>query len=164
MSQTNKEVVTMLRSLLANGMEINAAVDNEGNTAINLLCQAGYYLADLNTTLAEELIDAGADVDQPNQSGKTPLMSFSGQGNETKYGISELLLDNNVDVNYVDKLGNTALIYAAGNSDQMSAKRIVSLILEKDKSTLERVNNAGQTAMDIAIQQNNEAVVKQLMI
>ena len=30
--------------------------------------------------------------------------------------------------------------------------------------TLERVNNAGQTAMDLAIQHNNEAVVKQLMI
>ncbi|WP_158827413.1 ankyrin repeat domain-containing protein [Mucilaginibacter lacusdianchii] len=162
MSQYNKDIVKMLQFLLANGLDINAAVDNERNTALNLLCQAG-YLADLNNTLVEELIDAGADVNQPNQSGKTPLMSFAQKGNEMKYNIAELLLDNNADVAYVDQLGNTALIYAAGNTDQMSGKRIVSLILEKDKSTIERVNNAGQTAMDVAIQHNNEAVVKQLI-
>lgn len=162
-SQDLKDVVKMLRTLLENRLDFNAAVDNEGNTALNLVCQAG-YLADLNSSLAEELIDAGADLNQPNQSGKTPLMSFAQRGNEMKYNIAELLLDNDADTSYVDQLGNTALIYAAGNSDQMSGKRIVSLILEKDKSTLERVNNAGQTAMDVAIQNNNEAVVKQLMI
>lgn len=164
MSQNSKDVVLMLRILLANGLDIDAAVDNEGNTALNLLCQAGYYLADLNTPLAEELIGAGANINQPNQYGKTPLMSFAGRGNEIKYALAELLLDNNADVTYVDQLGNTALIYAAGNSDQMSGKRVVSLILKKDKSTLDRVNNAGQTAMDVAIQQNNEAVVKQLIL
>ena len=163
MSQSSKDVVKMLQVLLANGLNVDAAIDNEGNTALNLLCQAGYYLADLNAPLAEELIDGGADINQPNQSGKTPLMSFAERGNEMKYGIAELLLDNNADVTYVDQSGNTALIYAAGNADQMSGKRIVSLILEKDRSTLDRVNNAGQTAMDVAIQQNNEAVVKQFM-
>ena len=127
------------------------------------MCQAG-YLANLNTTLVEELIDAGTDSNQPNQEGVTPLMSFAQRGNETKYNIAELLLDNNADVNYVDRLGNTALLYAAGNADHMSGKRIISLILEKDTSTLDRVNNAGQTAMDAAIAQNNEAAVKQLMI
>jgi ankyrin repeat protein len=162
MSQNNKDIVKMLQTLLANGLDENAAVDNEGNTALNLLCQAG-YLADLNTTLVEELIDAGAEVNQPNQSGRTPLMSFAQKGNEMKYGIAELLLDNDADVTYVDQSGNTALIYAAGNTDQMSGKRIVSLILEKDNSNLDRVNNAGQTAMDVAIQHNNETVVKKLI-
>jgi ankyrin repeat protein len=163
MSQNNKDIVTMLRVLLSNGLNINSPADNEGNTALNVLCQAG-YLADLNTALVEEFIDAGANIDQPNQSGITPLMSFAAKGNEMKYGIAELLLDNEADSSYVDQLGNTALIYAAGNSDHMSGKRIVSLILEKDKSTLDRVNNAGKSAMDAAIQQNNEAAVKQLMI
>lgn len=163
MSQTNKDIHKMLQVLLENGLKIDMPADNEGNTGLNLLCQAG-YLADLNGTLAEELIDAGADMNLPNQVGKTPLMSVAERGNEMKYGIAELLLDNNANVTYVDQLGNNALIYAAGNTDHMSGKRIVSLILEKDKSTLGRTNNAGQSAMDIAIRQNNEAVVKQLMI
>lgn len=163
MSQINKDIIVMLQVLLANGLDTNAAVDNDGNTALSLLCQAG-YLADLNATLAEELIDAGADVNRPNQSGKTPLMSFAQKGNETKYNIAELLLDNNADVTYVDQSGNTALIYAAGNSDHASGKRMISLILKKDDSTLNQVNNVGQTAMDMAIQQNNETAVKQLMI
>ncbi|MBE9602958.1 ankyrin repeat domain-containing protein [Pedobacter sp. MC2016-24] len=163
MSREISDVVKILQVLLANGLDVNAAVDKEGNTALNLLCQAG-YLADLNNRLAEELIDAGADVNQSNQSGKTPLMSFAERGNEMKYNIAELLLDHDSDVTYVDKSGNTALIYAAGNSDHMSGKRMISLILDKDKSTLNRVNNAGQTALVIAVQQNNEAVVKQLMI
>jgi ankyrin repeat protein len=164
MSQTNKDLLKMLRILLANKLNIDAAVDNEDNTALNLLCQADYYLADMNTTIVEELIDAGADVNQPNHLGKTPLMSFAERGNEMNYGIAELLLDNAADLSYVDQSGNTALIYAAGNSDHMSGKRIISLILDKDKSTLERVNNAGQTAMDVAVQNDNEAAVKQLMI
>jgi ankyrin repeat protein len=163
MSREISDVVKILQILLANDLDVNAAVDKEGNTALNLLCQAG-YLADLNNRLAEELIDAGADINQSNQSGKTPLMSFAERGNEIKYNITELLLDHDVDVTYVDKSGNTALIYAAGNSDHMSGKRMVSLILDKDKSTLDRVNNAGQTALDIAVQQNNEATVKKLMI
>jgi ankyrin repeat protein len=152
----------MLRTLAENGLDVNATVDNDGNTALNLACQAR-YLADLNTSLAEELINAGARINLPNLLGKTPLMSFAQLGNETKYNIGELLLDHNADLAYTDQLGNTALMYAAGNTDHMSGKRIVSLILDKDISTLERINNAGQTAMDIAIAQNNEAVVKQLM-
>jgi ankyrin repeat protein len=163
MSQYNKDIINMLQMLLANGLDVNAAIDNEGNTALNLVCQAG-YLADLNTRMVEELVDAGTDVNQPNQSGITPLMSFAARGNESKYGIAEMLIDSDADVSYVDKFGNTALIYAAGNSDHMSGKRMTSLVLEKDKITVERVNNAGQSAMDVAIQQNNEAVVKQLII
>ncbi len=162
MSRNTKDIIKMLKTLVAHELDINAAIDNEGNTALHLLCQAG-YLADLNNTLVEECIDAGGDINQPNQSGKTPLMAFAEKGNEMKYGIAELLMDSGADVNYVDQSGNTALIYAAGNADQMSGKRIVSLILEKDNSRLDLVNNAGQTAMDVAIQHNNEAVVKQLI-
>jgi ankyrin repeat protein len=161
-SQDLRDIVKILRTLVAGNLDVNDPIDNDGNTALNLVCQAN-YLADLNNSLAEELIDAGTRINLPNLFGKTPLMSFAQTGNEMKYNIGELLLDNDADVAYVDQLGNTALMYAAGNTDHMSAKRIVSLILDKDMSTLEQVNNAGQTAMDIAILQNNEAVVKQLM-
>ncbi|MBE9585131.1 ankyrin repeat domain-containing protein [Mucilaginibacter sp. JRF] len=162
MSQDLKDVVKMLRALISHGFELDEAVNNDGDTAINLVCQAG-YLADLNAALVEELIDAGCDINKPNTWGKTPLMSFATKGNEEKYGIAELLLDNNADTTYTDKAGKTALMYAAGNADKMSGKKMVSLIVDQDASTVDRVDNAGQTAMDIAVQNDNEPVVKLLL-
>lgn len=162
MSQDIKDIKLMLRTLTNKGLDIDAAVDNNGNTPLNMVCQGG-YLADLNTSLAEELVEAGCDINKPNAWGKTPLMSFAERGNEMKYSIAELLLDHNADAKYVDKTGNTALMYAAANTDKMSGKKIVSQILDKDTSTVDRVNNTGQTAMDIAVKHDNEAVVKQLL-
>lgn len=162
MSRDLKDIIKILRTLINNGLDIDALITNEGDTAINVVCQAG-YMADMNTQLAEELIDAGCNINKPNYAGKTPLMSFAQKGNEPKYGIAELLLDNDADTTFADNTGNTALMYAAANSDQMSAKKLLSLILDHDKSTIEKVNNAGQTAMDIAIQNGNEAAVKQIL-
>jgi ankyrin repeat protein len=74
-----------------------------------------------------------------------------------------LLLDSNAETKYADKYGNTALMYAAANADKMSAKKLVSLMLDKDCSIVGQVNNVGQTAMDMAIKNDNEAVVKLLL-
>ena len=162
MSQDLNDVIKILRTLIDNGLDVDAAITNEGDTAMNVLCQAG-YLADLNTSLAGELTGAGCAVNKPNHYGKTPLMSFAQRGNEPKYGIAELLLDHRADTTHADNNGNTALIYAAANPDQVSAKRLVSLLLDRDPSTIEKVNNAGQTAMDIAIISGNDAVVKRIL-
>lgn len=162
MSRDLKDIRLMLQILIGHGLDLNAPANNNSDTALNLVCQAG-YLADLNTALAEELIEAGCDIDMPNTQGKTPLMSFSERGNENQYNIAELLTDHNADASRADGNGNTALMYAAANPDKMSAKRIASLILEKDPSTAGRVNNAGQTAMDLAVRNDNEAVVKLLL-
>ncbi|WP_426581260.1 ankyrin repeat domain-containing protein [Mucilaginibacter sp. R-33] len=162
MSRDLKDIVKMLRILIKHGLDLDAAVNNDGDTALNIVCQAG-YLADLNIVLAEELVEAGCDINKPNVWGKTPLMNFAQKGNEIKYNIAELLLDNNADTTYADKTGNTALMYAAANGDKMSGKKIVSLLLDKDSSTVENVNNAGQTAVDVAVQHNNEAVVKLML-
>ncbi|EHQ24856.1 ankyrin repeat domain-containing protein [Mucilaginibacter paludis] len=162
MSKDLKDVVLILRTLINHGLQLDAAVNNESDTVLNVLCRAG-YLADLNTALAEELVEAGCDINKPDASGKTPLMSFAERGNEIKYNIAELLLDHHADTTYVDGNGNTALMYAAANPDKMSGKKLVSLLLDQDPSVADRVNNAGQTAMDIAIKNDNEAVVKQLL-
>ncbi|TDQ09486.1 ankyrin repeat domain-containing protein [Pedobacter metabolipauper] len=162
MSQDIKDVVLMLRTLIKHGLELDSAVNNESDTALNAVCRAG-YLADLNALLAEELIEAGCDINKPNASGKTPLMSFAERGNEVKYSIIELLLDNDADTTYTDKNGNTALMYTAGNPDKMSGKKMISLILSQNTSTIDKVNNTGQTALDIAVKNDNEAAVKQLI-
>lgn len=162
MSRDLKDVIKMLRKLVDGGLNINAPANADRDTALHLVCQAG-YLADLNLNLAEEIIESGADVNTTNHDGQTALMAFCAQGDETKFALAELLLDNGADTTYVDKRGNTALIYAAGNGNKMSAKRMVGLLLDQDTSTIEKANNAGQTALDLAVQRDNEAVVKQIL-
>jgi len=162
MSSDLKDLVLMLKTLIKKGLDLDASINDEGDTALNIICQAG-YLADLNKKLAEVLVDEGCDVNKPNKSGETPLMSFAARGNEIKYDVAALLIDNNADTTCVDKSGNTALIYAAMNSDKMSGKKIVSLILDKEKLSIMRINNAGQSALDIAVNNDNEAVVKLLL-
>lgn len=163
MSQDLKDMVRILRALIGKGLKLDQSINAEGDTALNLICQSR-YLADLDHLLAEELIESGCDLNRANLAGKTPLISFAQKGNEIRHGIAELLLDNGADVNYTDATGNTALLYAAGNPDHLSARKMVTLLVEKVPSSTEKVNNAGQTAMDIAIKQNNEALVKVLLV
>ncbi|MVN91932.1 ankyrin repeat domain-containing protein [Mucilaginibacter aquatilis] len=162
MSKDLKDIALILQRLIDNGLDKDAEINANGDTALGLVCSLG-YLADLNNKLAEILVEAGCNVNKPDLLGKTPLMSFAARGNESKYNIAELLLDNGADAKYVDSTGFTALMYAAANSDKASAKMITELLLDAESSVVENVNNAGQTAMDIAVNNNNEAVVKLLL-
>lgn len=153
---------TILHALLDAGLDVNAPVDAAGNTALIYVANMDYF-ADQNYTLAEELIEAGADVNRTNLAGVTPLMAFAVKGDEQEHGIAELLLDNGADPSLADKTSNTALMYAASNRNRLSAKKIAELILDSGYEDLDRTNNSGQTAMDIAVSRENEALVKLLL-
>ncbi len=165
MKDPMKETITILRTLIDKGLDVNAFVDANGNTALNLVCGVSYGndFGGTSNPAVEELIDAGADVNLPNKEGKTPLMSFAIAGDEHKYNLAELLLDHKADTTPVDRASNTALMYAAGNSNKQSAKKIVELLLDAGDNTMEKVNNRGETALDIAVKSENEAVVKLLL-
>ncbi len=137
-------------------------IDESGNTALMLLAQS-MYLKEHQTMIAEEMIDAGININKANYDGETALMFFSSLCDENKYGVVELLLDNDVETNSTDKYNNTALMFACINERPMAAKRIVELILAKDSSIVSKVNNREMTAMDLAVAKNNEAVVKVLL-
>ncbi len=160
-----KEVIAILRTMIDKGLDLNASVDNKGNTALNLVCGVSYGndFGGISYSAAEELIDAGCDINLPNLEGKTPLMSFALAGDENKYNLAELLLDHQADTTPVDRASNTALMYAAGNPDKMSAKKIVELLLDAGDKSMDKANNMGATALDIAVKQGNEAVVKLLL-
>ncbi len=160
-----KEVIPILRTMIDRGLDVNAFVDEKGNTALNLVCGVSYGndFGGTSYPAAEELIDAGCDINRSNLEGKTPLMSFAVAGNEIKYNLAEFLLDHQSDTGVVDKLSNTALMYAAGNPDKISAKKIVELILDAGDTSVDKVNNRGENALDIAVKQENEAVVKLLL-
>lgn len=157
-----KTYTTILRALFDAGLDANAPVDAAGNTPLIYVANLDYF-ADQNNTVAEELIEGGADVNRANLNGQTALMVFAAKGDEQEHGIAELLLDNGADPSLTDKSSNTALMYAASNSKKLSGKKIAELILDNGYKDLDRTNNAGQTAMDIAVATENEALVKLLI-
>lgn len=160
--EVRKTYTIILRALFDAGLDPNAPVDTQGNTPLIYVANLDYF-AELNNTIAEELIEGGADVNRTNLSGQTALMVFAAKGDEQEHGIAELLLDNGADPSLTDKTSNTALMYAASNSKKLSGKKIAELILDNGYKDLERTNNAGQTAMDIAVAKENEALVKLLI-
>jgi len=157
-----KMFVSILHSLFDAGLDPDATIDKEGNTALCYVAMMDYFCGQ-NNTLAEEIIEAGADVNVANLEGLTPLMIFARKGDEQEHGIAELLLDNGAYPALLDKKSNTALMYAAGNYKHMSGRKIAELILDAGYKDLERTNNAGKSAMDIADDNQNEALVKMLI-
>lgn len=160
--ELRKVYTTILRALFDAGLDLDAPIDKEGNTALCYVALMDYF-CDQNNTIAEELLEAGANPNKANLQGLTPLMIFARKGDEQEHAIAELLLDNGADPALVDKDSNTALMYAAGNYKKASGKKIAELILDSGYKDIERANNKGQTAMDIAVSNENESLVKLLI-
>lgn len=160
--QSQTVIRKILLTLIDNGLDVNNPIDNNGNTPLIYLV-ANNSLSGMMNTMSEDLIEAGSNLNQTNNGGQTALMFFAYGGDEDRDGIAELLLDNKADCTLTDASSNTALMYAAANPNKMSAKRIAGLILEADSSIANSANNAGKTAMDMAVENNNEALVKVLL-
>jgi len=163
-NQIPAEIKKILRSLEKNKIDISAPVDDAGNTALHLIADRAYgqacYLNHAELALLDELLEMGEEVNATNLLGQTPLMLFAETGDENKHAIAEALLDAEAEVRLRDKNGCTALHYASRNTKHSSAVKIARLILEKDNSIASLGDNLGKTAMDYAVECNNEALVK----
>ncbi len=92
--------------------------DHEGRTPLHWAAQQDHK------TMAELLLDNGADVNDRNNSGNTPLHEAALNGHKD---IAELLLVNNADVNAVDHDGVTPLRSATENDH----KEVTIVLLAK---------------------------------
>jgi ankyrin repeat protein len=95
------------------------------------------------------LLDKGADPKVVDATAKGPLVYAVGRG---FYGVTRLLLDRGVDVNA--RYGNdlTALMWAAGYSDEAGVedvKKVLALLIERG-ARLDDQDNRGRTALMIA--------------
>lgn len=69
-----------------------------------------------------------------------------------------------MDVEGRDRDGNTVLHYAAMNSNDSVAKEMVEMLFEFDFKDAEVANNDGKTALEIATDQDNEPLVKLILM
>jgi uncharacterized protein len=89
---------------LASGIDANASVDQEGNTALMVAANNG------RTAIVDDLLRAGADANITNREKVSPLMRAATQDDAA---LVQKLLDANADLHHKDTRGDTALSFAA---------------------------------------------------
>ena len=150
-----------LKSLLDAGLDINGFVDSEMNTALNLSC-CSRHSWDMASFYRAEMLESGlCDFNLANKDGVTPLMNLC-RCADTENDVI-MMLEQGVDMSLRDTKGNTALMYLAHNGNQGIARSIADLMFSFGDPLPSVTNNESKTALDIAIEENNEDLVKFLL-
>jgi ankyrin repeat protein len=105
------------------------------------------------------LLEAGADVNQTDKSGNSPLLLAAMYGPEASV---KALLEAGADVNQTDKSGNSPLLLAAMYGPEASVKALVKTLLEAG-AAVDQTNKWGVAPLSLAAEFAPEAVVKQLL-
>ncbi len=97
-----------------------------------------------NLAVAQKLLDMGVPADEPERSGLT-LLDRAVLGNQVR--MAQLLIARGADVNHVDKIGFTPLLYAA--SIDFGDSAMVDLLLKSGAHADVRTKD-GLSALDLA--------------
>ncbi len=138
-----------VQRLIEEGADVNA--ENKYGYYTPLLAAASDGLV----VIAKFLLSNGADVNQQNQIGRTPLHEVSWNGH---VGVAELLLTNGADVDARDSSGATPLHQAVANSHVA----IIKLLLTKG-ADLNARDWRGDMPLHRAIRIGDTTVVKLLL-
>jgi ankyrin repeat protein len=161
-----KKIQRILKSLVAAGLNLDDTIDDLSNTAFiescRILSRARINGDSFDATLIATFMELGCDVNLSNKDGQTALMLMAKKDLDTE-NLFITLLENGAKTDAVDSHGNTPLMYAAGNDNQSAAKTYIEIMAEFGDLKAGAVNNKGKTAMEIAVDKNYEAVVKQLI-
>jgi len=143
-----KYEVEQLKSLLANGANVNAQ-DNFGQTTLHHAAVKGHE------SIVALLLTNGASVDPRDNAGRTPLHYATGAG-FGRYGveggsvdIAQLLLDEGANINVTDRVGWTPLHYAAYLGMLWRKVDMVELLVNRG-ADMDIVDNRGRTALSLA--------------
>ena len=104
-----------------------------------------------DTELIKSLITSGAEVDKPDDYGRTALMFAAGLGNTKTVG---LLINKGAEVDHADNEGQTALIHAAWRGRTEN----VELLIDKG-AEVDHTNRYGSTALMFAARLGNTKTV-----
>jgi uncharacterized protein len=107
---------------------------------------------DLNYERVKAVVDAGADLNELDENGFTPLMTAAYYGNGP---IVKYLCEKGADVNVRDKDGNTALMYASAFGFENVVKTLLAY-----KADVHFVNKQGYKALTSAAKEHQAIIVK----
>jgi ankyrin repeat domain-containing protein 50 len=108
-------------------------------------------------TAAEMLLTAGANVNERDQEGRTPLSWAAEGGHQT---VVKLLLETGkADVDSRDHNGRTPLSMAAEGGHQT----VIKLLLETGRANVDPKGNNGRTPLSMAAERGHQTVVKLLL-
>jgi ankyrin repeat protein len=137
--------VTLVKSLLASGAEVDARSPDSGGTALHY---AAYFR---QLEVARLLIASGADVNaQDYETGFTPLMQATIRGN---VDVARYLISRGANVNATANSGNTAIMLAAIPSLRVPPD-LVRLLIDSGADLGIR-NEFGYNVSEIAANFNN---------
>lgn len=141
----------MIADLVAQGADLNATTDKSGETSLHLA--ARFARADA----AKRLLDAGADANSQDNTGRTPLHSAVAAD---AMGVFQILLRNratNLNARMHD--GTTPLILAA----RLATEGMVEDLINAD-ADINAADNSGKTALHWAAAVNNVDAVNILLV
>jgi ankyrin repeat protein len=113
-------------------------------TAVSGLTDLHDIAARGTAAAVKESVELGADVNEPNRVGYTPLSIAASRGD---VDVARALLDAGADVDSADKTGTTALAAAVLNSKGRG--EMITLLLERGADPT-KPNNRGQTPLELA--------------
>ena len=150
-------------NMIKAGLDLNGPVDDKGNSLLNLVAEGLNSGDGASKKFFKSLMKAKADVNAKNNNGETPLMAVCRGKSKEAEDAQITLLEAGSDVAAKDSAGNTALMYASSNSNKTLAKSMIEMLFEFGNPGLDVVNNAKQTALDIATAANNELLINYLL-
>uniref|UniRef100_A0A6Q2XQ92 Ankyrin repeat domain 52 n=1 Tax=Esox lucius TaxID=8010 RepID=A0A6Q2XQ92_ESOLU len=151
--------IDVVKYLLRLGSEVNPSsakalcIDEPnafGNTALHMACYTG------QEAVANELVNRGANVNQPNHRGCTPLHLAAVSTNGAL--CLELLVNNGADVNMQSKEGKSPLHMAA-----IHGRFTRSQILIQNGGEIDCVDKYGNTPLHVAAKHGHELLISTLM-
>ena len=105
-------------------------INTEGENLLQIMIKPGYYSGFIDVSILkpriEKLVELGVDINHQDNYGNTPLMTII--DSEKSANIAKILIDNDAEVNIVDKNGNSALYKAL----DAGIKSNIDLLLQHD--------------------------------
>lgn len=160
----SKSPIVIFHLLVEAGMDKDVTINDDSDTILMGACRKTVQGLSYNVyfALTEALIEFGVDPNHSDLMGQTPLMVLC-QSNRSIGDLPLLLLEAGADVNAVDKAGNTPLHYAAMNRSSSIGLEMAQFLFDFDFTSAEVANNDGKTALDLAVDGNNEPLVKLIL-